>query len=103
MKRVAAAPFRTLTEKRLPSSTGKAAGTRSPSWPIWTKSSAGAWFELAVAGWNVAIQSVLFVGDDPTSDIAGARQVGMQTAQVGNGGDVESVLSLTEWLDKRTR
>lgn len=36
-------------------------------------------FELAIAGWSIAPASVLFVGDDPISDIAGASAAGLRT------------------------
>ncbi|HEY3668669.1 MAG TPA: HAD family hydrolase [Polyangiaceae bacterium] len=56
-------------------------------------------FELALAAWEVAPESVLFVGDDPVSDIAGAKAVGMQTLQVGSEDGISSISMLEAWLE----
>jgi putative hydrolase of the HAD superfamily len=55
-------------------------------------------FELAVTSWHVAPESVLFVGDDPVSDIAGARAAGMRVLQVGHHEGIQSILLLEAWL-----
>ena len=55
-------------------------------------------FELAIANWRVAPGSVLFVGDDPVSDIIGAKAVGMHTLRVGHEEGIQSILSLEAWL-----
>jgi putative hydrolase of the HAD superfamily len=57
-------------------------------------------FELALADWQVAAEAVLFVGDDPVSDISGARAAGMRALQVGHEDGIESILQLEAWLDK---
>jgi putative hydrolase of the HAD superfamily len=57
-------------------------------------------FELAIANWRVPASSVLFVGDDPISDIAGARSAGMRALQVGHADGIPSILSLEAWLDE---
>jgi putative hydrolase of the HAD superfamily len=55
-------------------------------------------FELAIATWGVAPGSVLFVGDDPVSDIGGAMAAGMRTLRVGGEEGIPSILSLEAWL-----
>lgn len=55
-------------------------------------------FELAIAGWHIAPASVLFVGDDPVSDIAGASVAGLRTLQVGHEPGIPSILELEKWL-----
>lgn len=58
-------------------------------------------FELAIANWGIPAGSVLFVGDDPISDIAGARSAGMRALQVGHVDGIPSILSLEAWLAER--
>jgi putative hydrolase of the HAD superfamily len=55
-------------------------------------------FHAAIANWNLPIEEVLFIGDDPISDIEGARVAGMQAVRVGGDGDIASVLMLEAWL-----
>jgi putative hydrolase of the HAD superfamily len=55
-------------------------------------------FQAAIATWNLPIEEVLFVGDDPISDIEGARAAGMQAVRVGGEGGIESILVLEAWL-----
>jgi putative hydrolase of the HAD superfamily len=55
-------------------------------------------FELAITNWHVAPESVLFVGDDPISDIGGAKAAGMRVLQVGHDDGIPSILSLEAWL-----
>jgi putative hydrolase of the HAD superfamily len=55
-------------------------------------------FELAIAKWHVAPSSVLFVGDDPISDISGARAAGMRVLRVGHADGIASIRSLAAWL-----
>jgi putative hydrolase of the HAD superfamily len=55
-------------------------------------------FELAMANWHVAPDSVLFVGDDPVSDIGGATAAGMRVLRVGHEDGIPSILSLEAWL-----
>jgi putative hydrolase of the HAD superfamily len=56
-------------------------------------------FELALAACDVRPESVLFVGDDPVSDIAGAKAIGMQTLQVGHDEGISSISMLEAWLE----
>ncbi len=60
-------------------------------------------FERAMQAWRLRPEQVLFVGDDPVSDIAGAKSVGMQTLQVGQNGDVMSVTELEDLLEAGER
>lgn len=55
-------------------------------------------FELAIAEWGVAPESVLFVGDDPVSDVGGAEAAGMRALRVGDPEGIQSILSLEAWL-----
>ena len=55
-------------------------------------------FELALASWRVAPESVLFVGDDPVSDIQGAKAAGMRALGVGHEDGIPSILALESWL-----
>jgi HAD superfamily hydrolase (TIGR01549 family) len=55
-------------------------------------------FALAIAGWSIAPASVLFVGDDPVSDIAGATAAGLRTLRVGHADGIPSILALEPWL-----
>jgi putative hydrolase of the HAD superfamily len=55
-------------------------------------------FELALAGWSIPPASVLFVGDDPVSDIAGATAAGLRTLQVAHEHGIPSILELEQWL-----
>jgi putative hydrolase of the HAD superfamily len=55
-------------------------------------------FELALAGWSIPPASVLFVGDDPVSDIAGATAAGLRTLRVGHEDGIPSILALEQWL-----
>jgi putative hydrolase of the HAD superfamily len=55
-------------------------------------------FEVAIAGWGIEARSVLFVGDDPASDIAGAEAAGMRALRVGHEDGIPSILSLEGWL-----
>jgi putative hydrolase of the HAD superfamily len=57
-------------------------------------------FALAIRDWHTPADSVLFVGDDPVSDIGGARAAGMRTLQVGDADGIPSILSLETWLDE---
>jgi putative hydrolase of the HAD superfamily len=57
-------------------------------------------FELAIANWRFAPSSVLFVGDDPVSDIGGAKAAGMRALRVGHEEGIPSILSLEAWLAK---
>lgn len=57
-------------------------------------------FELAIAKWGLAPGSVLFVGDDPVSDISGAKAAGMHALHVGHEHGIPSILALEEWLAK---
>jgi putative hydrolase of the HAD superfamily len=57
-------------------------------------------FQLAIHDWHMPPDSILFVGDDPASDIAGARAAGMRTLQVGHADGIPSILSLEAWLDE---
>jgi putative hydrolase of the HAD superfamily len=56
-------------------------------------------FELAVANWGLLPEAVLFVGDDPVADIAGATAVGMHTLRVGHETGISSILQLEAWLE----
>jgi putative hydrolase of the HAD superfamily len=56
-------------------------------------------FELAVASWGLLPEAVLFVGDDPVADIAGATAVGMRTLRVGHETGISSILLLEAWLE----
>lgn len=60
-------------------------------------------YHLALATWNEPPESVLFVGDDPVLDIEGARAVGMRVVQVGEGGEIPSVLDLWDWIRRWQR
>jgi putative hydrolase of the HAD superfamily len=55
-------------------------------------------FELAIANWQIAPASVLFVGDDPIADIDGAKAAGMRTLRVGHEDGIPSILALEAWL-----
>lgn len=57
-------------------------------------------FELAIASWGLPPESVLFVGDDPISDIQGAREAGMRALRIGHDG-IPSVLRLEAWLQEQ--
>ena len=57
-------------------------------------------FELAIASWTLSPESVLFVGDDPVSDIGGAEAAGMRALQVGAEHGLSSILELEEWLQE---
>ncbi|HEX3849438.1 MAG TPA: HAD family hydrolase [Polyangiaceae bacterium] len=56
-------------------------------------------FELAIAGWEMSAGDVLFVGDDPVADIAGATAVGMRALRVGHETGISSILMLEAWLE----
>jgi putative hydrolase of the HAD superfamily len=56
-------------------------------------------FELAIAGWEMPAADVLFVGDDPVADIAGAAAVGLRTLRVGHETGISSILMLEPWLE----
>lgn len=56
-------------------------------------------FELAVASWGLLPEAVLFVGDDPVADIAGATAAGMRTLHVGHETGITSILLLEAWLE----
>jgi putative hydrolase of the HAD superfamily len=56
-------------------------------------------FEIALASWEIPPASVLFVGDDPISDIQGATALGMRALRVGEGG-ISSILQLEQWLSE---
>jgi putative hydrolase of the HAD superfamily len=58
-------------------------------------------FELAIAGWEMSAGDVLFVGDDPVADIAGATAVGMRALRVGHETGISSILMLEAWLEGR--
>jgi putative hydrolase of the HAD superfamily len=53
-------------------------------------------FELAIANWG----DVLFVGDDPVADIAGALAVGMRALRVGHEAGISSISELEGWLER---
>ena len=55
-------------------------------------------FELGIASWGLARESVLFVCDDPVSDIQGAREAGMRALRVGSSDGIPSFLTLESWL-----
>jgi putative hydrolase of the HAD superfamily len=55
-------------------------------------------FGLAVAGWKVPLENVLFVGDDPVSDIEGAKAAGLRALRVGHEEGIQSILALEAWL-----
>jgi putative hydrolase of the HAD superfamily len=55
-------------------------------------------FALGIANWHVEPASVLFVGDDPVSDIGGAIAAGMRALSVGRDDGIPSILSLESWL-----
>jgi putative hydrolase of the HAD superfamily len=55
-------------------------------------------FQAAIANWNLPNESVLFVGDDPISDIEGALAAGMQAVRIGAEDGIESILKLESWL-----
>ena len=55
-------------------------------------------FELAIAKWAVLPGTVLFVGDDPISDIQGATAAGLRALRVGHDDGIPSILSLEAWL-----
>ncbi len=55
-------------------------------------------FELALASWGVVAESVLFVGDDPVSDILGAKAAGMRALRVGHEDGIPSIIELEAWL-----
>jgi putative hydrolase of the HAD superfamily len=57
-------------------------------------------FELAIAGWGLPPESVLFVGDDPISDIQGAKAAEMRALQVGGEHGLSSILELERWLQE---
>ena len=57
-------------------------------------------FEFAIAGWALPPESVLFVGDDPISDIEGAEAAGMHALQVGCESGLSSILNLESWLQE---
>jgi putative hydrolase of the HAD superfamily len=57
-------------------------------------------FELAIADWRIPAESVLFVGDDPVSDVAGAEAAGMRTLRVGHETGISSILMLEAWLEE---
>jgi len=56
-------------------------------------------FRLAIASWGLLPEAVLFVGDDPVADIAGATAVGMRTLRVGHETGISSILLLEAWLE----
>jgi putative hydrolase of the HAD superfamily len=56
-------------------------------------------FGLAVAAWRVPPASVLFVGDDPVSDIDGAKAAGLRALRVGHAEGIPSILALEAWLE----
>ena len=55
-------------------------------------------FHLAIADWRIPPESVLFVGDDPVSDIAGAEAAGMRALRVGHEAGISSISLLEGWL-----
>lgn len=55
-------------------------------------------FQHALQQLGILPAAVIFVGDDPISDIAGARALGMIAVQVGGNGPIDSVCELEEWL-----
>ncbi len=55
-------------------------------------------FELGIASWGLPRQSVVFVGDDPVSDLQGASHAGLRALRVGAGG-IPSILMLEAWLN----
>jgi putative hydrolase of the HAD superfamily len=55
-------------------------------------------FELGMASWGLPREAVLFVGDDPVSDIQGAREAGMRALRVGGEDGIPSFLILESWL-----
>jgi putative hydrolase of the HAD superfamily len=57
-------------------------------------------FELAILGWGIAPESVLFVGDDLAADIQGAEAAGMRALQVGVEHGISSIVELESWLQK---
>lgn len=57
-------------------------------------------FEFALAKWPIPRESVLFVGDDPTADIQGARAVGMRALRVGADDGIASFTMLESWLER---
>ncbi|MGC4093318.1 MAG: HAD family hydrolase [Polyangiaceae bacterium] len=59
-------------------------------------------FELAMAGWGLPRESILFVGDDPVSDIQGAMNAGMRTLRVGGDDGIASFTMLEAWLQRRS-
>jgi len=59
-------------------------------------------FELAIRGWHLAPDRVLFVGDDPVSDISGAQAAGMRALRVGHDDGIPSILSLEAWLSENS-
>lgn len=56
-------------------------------------------FELAIAGWEMPAGDVLFVGDDPVADIAGATATGMRALRVGHETGIASISMLEAWLE----
>jgi putative hydrolase of the HAD superfamily len=57
-------------------------------------------FELAIADWGAPAEAVIFVGDDPVADIAGAAAVGMRTLRVGHETGISSISMLEAWLER---
>jgi putative hydrolase of the HAD superfamily len=55
-------------------------------------------FRHAIERWGASPANVLFVGDDPISDIEGARGAGLQALRVGHDAEIPSILSLEAWL-----
>lgn len=60
-------------------------------------------FQLAIADWSLAQEAVLFVGDDPVSDIEGARGAGLSALQVGTDDGIRSLGLLEAWLQRPSR
>jgi putative hydrolase of the HAD superfamily len=56
-------------------------------------------FQHSLQGLGTNPTAAVFVGDDPVSDITGARALGMMAVQVGGDGPLSNVLELEEWLD----
>jgi putative hydrolase of the HAD superfamily len=57
-------------------------------------------FELAIINWRIAPGNVLFVGDDPVSDLGGAKAAGMRVLRAGHESGIPSIGALESWLSE---
>jgi putative hydrolase of the HAD superfamily len=57
-------------------------------------------FHHALVELRTTPDKTVFVGDDPISDVAGARAIGINAVQVGGGGPIEHVVELEAWLNR---